>query len=188
MKKIILIIYLLSISNLFCFDVKLEKIVEGMNKPWSLSFINQKSILFTEKKGKLFHLDLKNKTISEIKHNLSVLEVGQGGLLDVLYDNENVYVSYSEKREGWKTSTSVARGQFDKNNIQFKNLFRAEPPIDSGYHFGSRIVKKNNHLYISAGERGKGMIAQDTSKHPGSIIRINLDGSIPEDNPKFKNK
>ena len=188
MKKIILIIYLLSISNLFCFDVKLEKIVEGMNKPWSLSFINQNSILFTEKKGKLFHLDLKNKTISEIKHNLSVLEVGQGGLLDVLYDNENVYVSYSEKREGWKTSTSVARGQFDKNNIQFKNLFRAEPPIDSGYHFGSRIVKKNNHLYISAGERGKGMIAQDTSKHPGSIIRINLDGSIPKDNPKFKDK
>ena len=58
MQKIILIIYLLSISNLFCFDVKLEKIVEGMNKPWSLSFINQKSILFTEKKGKLFHLDL----------------------------------------------------------------------------------------------------------------------------------
>ncbi len=188
MKKIILIIYLLSISNLFCFDVKLEKIVEGMNKPWSLSFINQNSIIFTEKKGKLFHLDLKNKTISEIKHNLSVLEVGQGGLLDVLYDNENVYVSYSEKREGWKTSTSVARGQFDKNNIQFKNLFRAEPPIDSGYHFGSRIVKKNNHLYISAGERGKGMIAQDTSKHPGSIIRINLDGSIPKDNPKFKDK
>ena len=188
MKKIILIIYLLSISNVFCFDVKLEKIVEGMNKPWSLSFINQNSILFTEKKGKLFHLDLKNKTISEIKHNLSVLEVGQGGLLDVLYDNENVYVSYSEKREGWKTSTSVARGQFDKNNIQFKNLFRAEPPIDSGYHFGSRIVKKNNHLYISAGERGKGMIAQDTSKHPGSIIRINLDGSIPKDNPKFKDK
>ena len=64
------------------------------------------------------------------------------------------------------------------NNIQFKNIFRADPPIDSGYHFGSRIVKKNNYLYISAGERGKGMIAQDGLKHPGSIIRINLDGSI----------
>ena len=32
------------------------------------------------------------------------------------------------------------------------------------------------------------MIAQDHTKHPGSIIRINLDGSIPKDNPKFVNK
>ena len=188
MKKIILIIYFLSIANLFGFEAKLEKIVEGMNKPWSLSFIDQNSILFTEKKGKLFHLDLKNKTISEIKHNLSVLEDGQGGLLDVLYDDKNVYLSYSEKIDGRKTSTSVAKGRFNISNIKFKNIFRADPPIDSGYHFGSRIVKKNNHLYISAGERGKGMIAQDASKHPGSIIRINLDGSIPKDNPKFKGK
>ena len=188
MKKIILIIYFLWFSNLFGLEVKLEKIVEGMNKPWSLSFINNTSLIYTEKKGKLFHLDLKNQTISEISHNLSVLEDGQGGLLDVLYDNENVYVSYSEQREGRKTSTSVAKGKFDKNSIKFNNIFRAEPPVDSGYHFGSRIVKKDDHLYISAGERGQGMIAQDFTKHPGSIIRINLDGSIPKDNPKFKNK
>ena len=146
MKKVILIIYFLSIANLFGLETKLEKIVDGMNKPWSLSFINQNSILFTEKKGKLFHLDLKNKIISEIKHNLSVLEDGQGGLLDVLYDDENVFLSYSEKRDGWKTSTSVARGRFDKNSIKFNNIFRAEPAIDSGYHFGSRLVKKNKHL------------------------------------------
>ena len=61
MKKIILIIYFLSIANLFGFEAKLEKIVEGMNKPWSLSFIDQKSIIITEKKGKLFDLDLKIK-------------------------------------------------------------------------------------------------------------------------------
>ena len=188
MKKIILIIYFFWLSNLFGLEVKLEKIVEGMNKPWSLSFIDDTSIIYTEKKGKLFHLDLKNQIISEIKHNLSVLEDGQGGLLDVLYDNKNVYVSYSEQRKGRKTSTSVAKGKFDKNSIKFNNIFRAEPAIDSGYHFGSRLVKKDKHLYISAGERGQGMIAQDFTKHPGSIIRINLDGSIPKDNPKFKNK
>ena len=72
-----------------------------------------------------------------------------------MYDNKNVYVSYSEQREGRKTSTSVAKGKFDKNFIKFNNIFRAEPPIDSGYHFGSRIVKKDEHLYISAGERGR---------------------------------
>ena len=173
MKKTILIIYFFWLSNLFGVEVKLEKIVEGMNKPWSLSFIDDTSIIYTEKKGKLFHLDLKNQTISEIKHNLSVLEDGQGGLLDVLYDNKNVYVSYSEQRKGRKTSTSVAKGKFDMNSIKFNNIFRAEPAIDSGYHFGSRLVKKDDHLYISAGERGLGMIAQDFTKHPGlSLIHI----------------
>ena len=70
--------------------------------------------------------------------------------------------------------------------MNFKNIFQAEPPIDSGYHFGSRLVIKDNYLFASAGERGQGMIAQDPTNHPGSIIRIHLDGSIPIDNPKFE--
>ena len=86
--------------------------------------------------GKLYNLNLQNKKISEIKHNLKVLEVGQGGLLDVLYDKRHVYISYSENRGDWKTSTSVAKGEFNQKKIVFKNIFRAEPPSDAGYHFG----------------------------------------------------
>ena len=86
------------------------------------------------------------------------------------------------------SSTSVARAKFNEDLMFFKNIFRAEPPINSGYHFGSRMVIKDEYLYITAGERGQGMIAQDYTKHPGSIIRINLDGSIPKDNPKFISK
>ena len=109
-------------------------------------------------------------------------------MLDVLYDDQQVYISYSENRNNSKSSTSVAKGSLSKKKIKFENIFRAEPPIESGYHFGSRLVIKDNHLYISVGERGKGMIAQDPTKHPGSIVRINLDGSIPLDNPKYMNK
>ena len=116
------------------------------------------------------------------------MSLGQGGLLDVLFNEKYVYVSYSENRGNWKTSTSVSKGKFNKKNIKFNNIFKAEPPIESGYHFGSRLVIKEKNLYITAGERGQGMIAQDFTKHPGSIIRINLDGSIPKDNPKFKTK
>ena len=188
MKNLIIFLFFFAFSNLYALEIKLEKIVDGLDKPWSLSFIDQENIIFTEKSGKLHTLNLKNKKISEIKHNLSVLEVGQGGLLDVLYDKGQIYTSYSENRGDWKASTSVAKGKFNQTNIEFKNIFRAEPPIDSGYHFGSRLVVKDKHLYITAGERGKGMIAQDATKHPGSIIRINLDGSISKDNPKFKNK
>ena len=167
-------------------EIKLEKIFDGLSKPWSLSFVDENNILVTEKSGNLLFVNLKDKTKSIIKHNLSVLEDGQGGLLDVLFHNGNVYVSYSENRGNWHSSTSVARGILNKKNTVFKNIFRAEPPINSGYHFGSRLVIKKDKLYITAGERGEGMIAQDPQKHPGSIIRINLDGSIPKDNPKFK--
>ena len=94
-----------------------------MDKPWSLSFIDQENIIFTEKSGKLYTLNLKAKKTSEIKHNLSVLEVGQGGLLDVLHDKGQIYISYSENRGDWKTSTSVAKGKFNQKNIEFKNIF-----------------------------------------------------------------
>ena len=189
MKKIFisLLFYFVTI-NLFASEFKLEKIVNDLEEPWSLSFVDKEKIIFTEKHGKLYLFNLKNKKISEIKHNLDVIDYGQGGLLDVLYKDQHVYISYSENRGNSTSSTSVAKGTLNQNNIKFNNIFRAEPPIDSGYHFGSRLVIKNKYLFITAGERGKGMIAQDTSKHPGSIIRINLDGSIPKDNPKYKNK
>ena len=188
MKKFIILLFFLTFSKLNALDFKLEKIIDGLDKPWSLSFIDEENIILTEKSGKLSTLNLTNKKLSEVSHNLAIFEDGQGGLLDVLYNDGQIYVSYSENRGNWKTSTSVAKGKFDQSEIKFKNIFRAEPPIASGYHFGSRLVIKEKHLYVTVGERGKGMIAQDPTKHPGSVVRINLDGSIPSDNPKFTNK
>ena len=190
MKKILIFfsIFFYFSTNVYTQEFKLEKVINGLDEPWSLSFIDTENLLFTEKPGKLYSLNLKNKKISEIKHDLNFLEYGQGGLLDVLYRDQYVYISYSENRGNWTTSTSVAKGKLNQDNIQFKNIFRAEPPIDSKYHFGSRLVIKDEYIFITAGERGQGMIAQDPTKHPGSIIRINLDGTIPKDNPKFKNK
>ena len=188
MKKLIIFLFLFNFSNSYSSEIQFEKIFDDLNKPWSLSFIDKENVIITEKTGKLLTLNLKDKNINEIKHNLSLISLGQGGLLDVIYKDNRIYISYSENRGNWETSTTVAKGIFDKKKIVFKNIFRAEPPIDSGYHFGSRLVINGKHLYITAGERGQGMIAQDTTKHPGSIIRIYLDGSIPKDNPKFKGR
>ena len=188
MKKIILVFVLFTfqLSSLDTKEPKLEEILSGLNGPWSLSFIDENRILITEKPGNFFLADIKNKNLIKIIHNLNILVDGQGGLLEVLYFNNYVFASYSEKRGKGKSSTSVARALFDEKELKFKNIFRAEPPINSGYHFGSRLIIKDNLLYITAGERGEGMIAQDPTKHPGSIIRIHLDGKIPKDNPKFR--
>ena len=190
MKKIILVflIYLAQFFNLSSSEPKLQELVKGLKSPWSLSFINDENILITEKSGTLLKINLTNNKIDKLTHNLNIYETGQGGLLEVVFENNEIFVSYSENRGGGKSSTSVAKATADNNNLNFKNIFRADPPISSGYHFGSRLVVKDNYLFISAGERGQGMIAQDATKHPGSIIRIHLDGSIPTNNPKFKIK
>ena len=190
MKKIILVTFIFFIQSIqiSAYEPKLQKVVDGLDGPWSLSFINDYTVLVTEKSGDIILIDINKKKIKDIKHNLNILEDGQGGLLEVLYSGGQVYVSYSENLKKGKSSTSVASAKFDERFLNFKNIFRAEPPINSGYHFGSRLVIKDNYLFITAGERGQGMIAQDATKHPGSIIRIHLDGKIPKDNPKFKNK
>jgi len=184
----LIIFFFLNVTFLYSEEIKLTKITEGLKSPWSLSFINQNEALITEKSGNIIYFNLEKQKLKNIKHNLKILEKGQGGLLDILYHNKEVFVSYSENRGDWKSSTSIAKGKFNNNKINFINIFRAEPPISGGYHFGSRLAIKDNYLFASVGERGQGMIAQDATKHPGSIIRIYLDGSIPKDNPKFKGK
>ena len=187
MKLKIIFIILLFANIAFAEDFKFNKITK-LDKPWGSTFINNDQILVTEKGGKIKLINIKKKDIKIIDHNLNFLEHGQGGLLDIIYKDNVVWISYTENRGNWKTSTSIAKGLFDEKKIKFENIFQADPPIDSGYHFGSRLAIKDNYLFASAGERGKGMIAQDPSKHPGSIVRIHLDGSIPKDNPKFLNK
>ena len=190
MKKIVLIfiVFFIQTLNLKSEDFKLNQLISGLNSPWSLSFKDQKEILITEKSGQIIIANLIDNKIKKINHNLNILEDGQGGLLEILFHNGIIFVSYSEDRGNGKSSTSVAVADFDYDNLKFTNIFRAEPPINSGYHFGSRLVIKDNFLFITAGERGKGMIAQNPTNHPGSIIRIHLDGRIPQDNPKFNGK
>ena len=186
--KILFILLILIFSNIAkAEDFNFKKIVD-LKDPWGSTFVNQDNMLVTEKGGSIKLVNINNKIINLINHNLNFLEHGQGGLLDILFNKNFVYVAYTENRGNWKTSTSIAKAKFNNKELIFANIFQANPPIDSGYHFGSRLAIKDNFLFASAGERGQGMIAQDPTKHPGSIIRINLDGSIPKDNPKYKNK
>jgi len=190
----ILIVYLLQLNIVFSQPLisddnfKLSEITTQLSEPWGMTFIDDDNLLVTEKTGEIIRIDIKTGEKYSIDHELDFFYYGQGGLLDILYDDGYVYVSYSEDREQGKSSTSIARGLYDDDKIEFKNIFRAEPPINSGYHFGSRIIIKDNFLYGTVGERGAGMIAQDVTNHPGSIIRIHTDGSIPKDNPKYINQ
>ncbi len=183
----ILFFFIVFFPNISYANFEFQKLV-NLKDPWGSTFVDENNLIITEKNGSIKLFNIKSKKITSLEHNLNILEHGQGGLLDILYYSNYIYVSYSENRGNWKTSTSIAKSEFNNQYLNFKNIFQANPPIDSGYHFGSRLAIKDEYLFASVGERGKGMIAQDPSKHPGSIIRIYLDGGIPEDNPKYEGK
>ena len=188
MRNIFILVFVFYLPSIDLSENFKFKKIASLDSPWGSSFINNEEIIITEKSGKIKIVNISTNEVIQVEHNLNFLEHGQGGLLDILYKDNFIWISYSEKRGNQKTSTSIAIANLDKKKLSFKNIFQANPPIDSGYHFGSRLAIKDNYLYASVGERGKGMIAQDASKHPGSIIRIHLDGSIPKDNPRFEGK
>ena len=167
---LLIIFFLLFTSKSYSNNYTFTKII-NLEEPWGSSFINNDEIIITEKSGKIKVVNIVSRDVTEIKHNLNFLEVGQGGLLDIIYQNNTLWISYSEDRGDSKTSTSIAKTQLNKQELNFKNIFQANPPIDSDYHFGSRLAIKDDYIYASAGERGQGMIAQD----PQNILVVLLE-------------
>ncbi len=178
-------LFVIFINTAHSENYSLEKAFDGLNRPWGMSFIDDHNLLVTQKSGEIIKINLKTQEKIELDHNLKVLEVGwQGGMLDVLYHDGVVYVSYTEKRYGKHTTTSIAAGKLVNDRLEnFKNIFRSDPPVDTDIHWGSRLAVKDNYLFASVGERAQGMAAQDPTNHFGTIIRLNLDGSIPKSNP-----
>ena len=149
---------------------------------WAMEFYPKDSnlLFFTERGGKLKSLDLKNKTVTTYTGVPEVYASSQGGLLDIAFDSKtaDLYFTFSEKLGGGKNTTSLYKGSVDLINkkINGKVIFRAKAESTGGYHFGSRIVIKDNALYMTVGERNDRDFAQDLSKHNGKILKLTLDG------------
>jgi glucose/arabinose dehydrogenase len=179
---------------------KIEKVADSLSYPWGISFIDKEHLLVTEKGGTLLKINVNTGEKIDIAHNIQSIRFDgggasdQGGLLDVYTHDDYIYFTYShdlkasvsQKAKERHSSSAVARGRLENNKvIDLEVLLIAAPSQKGKKHYGSRIAIKDNILYAGFGERDLGMIAQDPRKHPGSIVRINLDGTIPGDNPAF---
>ena len=148
-----------------------------------MSWLNSEELLITQKTGEIYKVNTKNLSQSEITHEIPSTFFGQGGLLDIVTENNVVWITCSIKK-GRKYTTAVYRAELKNNKLVNEELiYEALPYFDNGKHFGSRIEIFDDYLFVSIGERGKGMIAQDPSNPIGSIIRIHKNGEYPEDNP-----
>ncbi len=178
--------------------IKVETFASGLDHPWSMQFLPDGRLLVTERRGSMRLIAKDGRLSPAILDGLpEVAAVGQGGLLDVLLAPDFaksgiIYLSYGEPRGDGKNGTSVARAKlvFEGDGARLEDLkviFRQEPAAKSGHHFGSRLVwAKDGTLFVTTGERNS---LRDESQNPandiGKIIRINADGSIPDDNPKL---
>jgi glucose/arabinose dehydrogenase len=168
--------------------IKVERVAKGLNRPWGLAFLPDGRMLVTEKSGTL-RIVTKDGASEPLKGVPKVVAKGQGGLLDVALDpafaeNGLVYLSYSEPGEGG-AGTAVARGKLGDGSLDdVEVIFRQKPKVDGGNHFGSRFAfSPDGKLFVTLGDRFKFDPAQDLASHIGKIVRINPDGSVPDDNP-----
>jgi quinoprotein glucose dehydrogenase len=169
--------------NLSADDFKLEKTPVSLDYPWGMTWLDQERLLITQKSGEIVLVDTKNYSQTPVAHNIPFVQHGQGGLLDIISENNRVWLSGSVAKEGEFTTAIYQAVFLDNALIEERPIFIAEPYIDSPYHFGSRLEIVGDYLYASIGERGQGNIAQDPSNAIGSIIRLHKNGDTPNDNP-----
>ena len=176
--------------------IKSELMMKVMPKSpiWGFDFLgeNDETLFFYLQDGRMGSYEFKSKKLSYFKSLPQVHNSGQGGGLDlrVFETNEQkwIYFSFSKRDEkSGKNSTALARAKLNSNLIpeKFEIIYTAKPLVKSTYHFGSRIVfdQAKKHVFLSVGERNERDRAQDLSQDNGKILRLNLDGSIPKDNP-----
>ncbi|HYI91820.1 MAG TPA: PQQ-dependent sugar dehydrogenase, partial [Beijerinckiaceae bacterium] len=172
-------------------EILVETVAGGLNHPWGFAFLPDAGMLVTERPGRLRLVAADGKVSPALAGVPSVYAQGQGGLLDVALApdfaaSRLVYLSFAEAGEGG-ASTAVARGRLNEAATALEDtkvIFRQQPKVTGGNHFGSRLAfGRDGKLFVTTGERFKFDPAQDVSNHIGKILRINPDGSVPQDNP-----
>jgi glucose/arabinose dehydrogenase len=170
--------------------IRATTVAEGLEHPWGLAFLPDGRMLVTERPGRLRIVERDGRISEPLGGVPEVFARGQGGLLDVALSpnfaqDRLVYLSYAEPGEGG-AGTAVARGQLTDNALQnVEVIWRQVPKVSGPNHWGSRLVfARDGTLFITTGDRFEYReLAQDLSTTIGKVVRINADGSIPQDNP-----
>ncbi len=159
-------------------------VADNLNIPWDIAFLPDKSLLVTERTGKLLKVDQQTKTISEIN---GVKHVGEGGLLGIALDpafesNHFIYL-YSTYQDQSGIQNRVERYKFENDTLLEKSNIISGIKGSSNHDGGRIEFGPDGKLYISTGDAEKPDSAQDKNSLNGKILRINPDGTIPSDNP-----
>lgn len=172
--------------------VRAVTVAGGLENPWAMAFLPDGRLLVTERPGRM--RVVKDGQVSPPLRNVpQVFDSGQGGLLDVALDpefarNRVLYFTYAEpgpNEQGGGAGTALASAVFADTELrEVKVLFRQQPKMSGGLHFGSRVVVgPDGKLWLGLGERYRRDEAQNLNSHLGKLVRLEKDGRVPADNP-----
>lgn len=171
--------------------IQIEPITQGQGVIWGMAFINSNDILFTTRSGSVGIVSIQTGKVQKLKNAPKVLAEGQGGLLDVAVRpnykaGDWVYFTYVKNKKG-KGVTALAKAKISLEKSQlteWQDVFVSDSASHISRHFGSRIAfDGKGHVFFTIGDRGVRPSAQNLMNHNGTVIRLNLDGSVPKDNP-----
>jgi aldose sugar dehydrogenase len=171
----------------------LVPVVKGLDHPWGIAFLPDGSALVTERAGQLRLVNMRDATLGEPIAGLPEIENRQqGGLLGIALDpnfaeTRLVFLSFNQRREGGN-ATAVFRGRLSADATRLedgKTIFSQNMAVDSGLHFGSRLVfDREGHLFVTTGDRGiMRDEAQNPASHLGKVLHITKFGAPAPNNP-----
>jgi len=172
-------------------QIRVEIITEKLSHPWGLAFLPDGGILVTERDGRLRLVRGDRLSDEVIKGLPQVHAVGVAGLMDIALhplfrENRWLYFTYS-KPDADEVRVALGRGRLKGMSLSnVEDLFLSDILGGSGAAASRIVFGKDGSLYMTVGgafgeEFGKR--AQDLTDTVGKVIRLNDDGSIPEDNP-----
>jgi aldose sugar dehydrogenase len=164
-------------------------VASGLSVPWSLAFLPNADILVTERDGRLRVVRQGRLDPRPILGVPDVQASGHGGLLDIavhpdFVHNSLVYLTYTKSGERGMT-VAVLRGRLEATRLSdVQDILVAEAWGRWDLQFGSRLAFGwDRSLFVSIGDRNERHRAQDLSDHAGTILRLQDDGGVPDDNP-----
>ena len=177
-----------------------ELIVDDLGVPWGMAFIDNDRLIVAEKAGAIKIIDIETGNIKNVKGVPDIDVIGQGGLMDIALspsfsETSEVYITYAKKlvnisssngnneKPVYATALAVAR-LVDESLQDWQDLFVSNVQSKGGRHFGSRIAfDDKGYVFFTHGDRGVRNDAQDLPNHAGTVMRLHLDGRVPNDNP-----
>ena len=161
----------------------------GLNFPWEILWGKDDHIWMTEREGKVSKIDPRTGNVVFSASIPGVVATGEGGLLGMVQHpdfltNGLFYVVFNYDNSG-SYREKLVQLKFNGSGISTAATLIDNLPAGS-IHNGSRLIISNEatpKLYMTTGDVGTGANAQNTGSLAGKVLRFNLDGSIPADNP-----
>jgi glucose/arabinose dehydrogenase len=164
-------------------------VAENLEVPWGLVFLPDKSLLVTERTGRLRLIDSNGRLQSEPVAVLEkVREIGEGGLLGITlhpdFSNNNfVYLYYTYQENEGETLNRVVRMTYQGKQLGDEKTIIDGIPGASNHNGGRIKFGPDGYLYVTTGDTGNSSLAQDINSLAGKILRVTDQGQMVADNP-----